>query len=98
MIESYLLYREGIVNEVIHLLQRRRRELKLQIMDKVNVAIVQEQPDNLTSSVYLFSDKIVERIRAMNFSPNPLPSVEPVTISFKHFKETFTFDVYMEKA
>ena len=98
-VESYTLYLEGLANELIHLLQRQRRGLKLDIIDKVNIGLVQNNPDRLTSAIYIFVNKIIERIRIVDFYPNPLPGVKVQKYNFiDHFKKPFTFDIYMEKA
>jgi len=96
--ESYTLYLEGLANEAQHILQQYRRERNFAIMDKVLVGLVQNRSNKLTSALLLFGAKIVERVRIICFSPNPLPNIKPQTHSFMcPFGHTYVFDVYMEK-
>ncbi len=95
---AYSLYLEGMANEVIHICQQARKRRKYAIMDNVHIGLVQSTSNKLTSAIYMFVDRIKERVRIVNFSPNPLPDVEPESFEFKHLGKTFDFDLYMEKA
>ena len=96
---TYYLYLEGLANEVMHILQRHRRQSGFAIMDNVDVCLVQTTSDKLTSSILMFADTIVERVRIIDFYPNPHFNIEPTTYMFTcHFGHTYTFDIYMQKS
>jgi hypothetical protein len=96
--ELYYLYLEGLANEVMHILQQHRKKLGLAIMDDVDVCLVQTTFDKLTSSIYCFIDAIIERVRIIDFYPNPHFSIEPQACKFTCcFGHTYTFDIYMQK-
>jgi hypothetical protein len=102
--KTYPLHLEWLANEVVHALQNHRRALGLAIMDHVHVGVVQDPIDRLTSAIYCFVDAIVERVRIVHFSPNPMPGIEPTSYTFgtdspAYSKPlSFTFDIYMVKA
>jgi len=96
ILESYTLYLEGLANEVQHILQRCRRERNFAVMDEVDVGLVQNKSDKLTSALLLFGTEIAERVRIIRFSPNPLPNVKSRTCNFVcPFGHTYVFDIYM---
>ncbi len=96
--DAYYLYLEGLANEVMHILQRHRRQSGLAIMDDVDVCLVQTTSDKLTSSILMFVDTIVKRVRIVSFYPNPHFDVEPKTYTFTcRFGHTYTYDIYMRK-
>ncbi len=95
---TYYLYLEGLANEVMHILQQHRRKSGFAIMDNVDVCLVQTTSDKLTSGILMFVDTIIERVRIVDFYPNPHLNVEPQTYKFTcYFGHTYTFDVYMQK-
>ncbi len=95
---TYYLYLEGLANEVMHILQQHRKKLKLAIMDNVDVCLVQTTCDKLTSSIYCFVDAIIERVRIIDFHPNPCFDMEPQACKFTCcFGHIYTFDLYMQK-
>lgn len=97
--DTYYLYLEGLANEVMHILQRHRRQSGFAIVDYVDVCLVQTTSDKLTSSILMFVDTIVERVRIVNFYSNPHFDVESKTYMFTcHFGHTYTFDIYMQKS
>jgi len=97
--EQYNLYLEGLANEVMHILQRHRKNfMQLDIMDKVDVWLVQSEMNVLTSALSQFSEQIKERIRIINFYPNKpcLMSMQSYTFTCSLGHE-FTFELYMRK-
>lgn len=97
--EQYDLYLEGLANEVMHIMQRHRKDyMRLDIMDKVDVWLVQPEMNTLTSSLLQFVRAIKERVRIENFySHKPWGwTMQPYsfTCSLGH---KYTFDLYMRK-
>jgi hypothetical protein len=102
---GYYLFLEGIANELMHILQQRRKEIKLDLMDWIDIAVVEDKSSDLTSAIQVFVDEIVSRCRIKFFSPNPImiegtrlwkkEVVEGATINGK--SNTYTYDLYIRK-
>ncbi len=97
--EQYDLYLEGLANEVMHIMQRHRKNyMRLDLMDKVDVWLVQSETDVLTGALLQFVDAIRERVRIVNFHCNK-PwgwTMQPYEFNCS-FDHTFTFELYMRK-
>jgi hypothetical protein len=97
----YYLYLEGMANELMHSIQQRRKEMKLELLDYVDVAIVESEVSKLTSAIHNCLQAIVDRCRIKIFSPNPLS--EEGTRLWKGetivdaFQRSFSYDLYIRK-
>jgi hypothetical protein len=105
---GHYLHLEGIANELMHVIQQKRKEIKLELSDRVDVAIVEERASNLTSAIMVFADEIIDRCLIKSFSPNPLmidgtrlwkgEVVEGISGNSGNFTtHTFTYDLYIRK-
>jgi hypothetical protein len=74
--ELYLLYLEGLSNELIHLIQSYRKKLKLDILADIDVAIIENPITKLTSAIYVFNEKIVNKCRIRQFKPISLDNIQ----------------------
>lgn len=97
--EPYELYLEGLANEVMHIMQRHRKNyMRLDLMDKVDVWLVQSEMNTLTGALLQFVDAIKERVRIVNFRCNK-PwgwTMQPYSFTCSLGHE-YTFDLYMRK-
>lgn len=102
---GYYLFLEGIANEIMHIVQLKRKEMKLELMDWIDMAIVEDKTTDLTSAIMAFVDEIVDRCRIKMFSPNPIEVdgtrlwknevVEGATVNGK--PHSYTYDLYIRK-
>ena len=69
---GYLLYLEGLARELSHLLQNQRKQMGLDVLDYVDVGVVQDPCNQLTTAALVFSQYLKEKARIRRFLPNPL--------------------------
>ena len=98
----YYLYLEGIANELMHVIQQKRKEIKLQLVDWIDVVIDEVTSTQLTSACMQFGAEIKERCRIKIFAPNPASVVSEGTRLWKD--ETIdsqfhklTYNLYIRK-
>jgi hypothetical protein len=97
--KSYYLYLEGIANELSHILQTKRKEMGLSLLDWVDVAVVENPLTKLSTAVLTFVNEIVDRCRIKLFLMNPLKAEgarlwkdEKIEDAFHNF---FIYDLYI---
>ena len=105
---GHYLHLEGIANELMHVIQQKRKEIKLELSDRVDVSIVEERSSNLTSAIMVFADEIIDRCLIKLLSPNPImvegtrlwkgEVVEGITGDIPDYTvHKFTYDLYIRK-
>ena len=95
--DLYILYLKGLSNEISHILQNFRRELKLEIMDYVDVGIVEEECGKITSTLLHFADKIKQKVRINKFFPNPIKDSVRKECEIKSSDNVYPITIYMRK-